>query len=496
LRAAWRVEKLAVKGANSEMPIAASRALAELDLKGAWPMADGATKSGSSAALIFLATAVGSTFEQYDFLLYGMCSALFFNKLFFPSFSPAAGALAAISVYAVGYCARPLGGIICGHFGDRIGRKSMLLVTFLVMGSTTVFIGCLPVYDDVGIAAPIALVALRFIQGLAIGGEHSGSGVFAVENAPPNRRGFYGTWPAMGISAGALLATSALGLAEAASGDAFLKWGWRLPFMASAVLLLLGMILRKNLQESPAFRKVVKTQTVEKLPLLTVLRGYRRTTVIVTICRTAEIAWEMLLTIIGATYITGTLGLPRSVYLHAIEIAAVFTIAALWICGRLMDRFGRRKLYIYGALMAALMAFPFFKLLDARQASLITLAIILGEVFGHAPMIGTQQSFFSELYPSRVRFTGVALGQQIGAALGGGLLLLGFASLLTWSNGDATLTAICMATVALIAVVAAALAPETLGRNLDSIGPEAGSDVVVGEAALSASPNLKPSIAD
>jgi MHS family shikimate/dehydroshikimate transporter-like MFS transporter len=430
-------------------------------------------KPQSDAALIFLATAIGSTFEQYDFLIYGMSSALFFNRLFFPAFSPAAGALAAIGIYSVGYCARPLGGIICGHFGDRIGRKSMLLITFLVMGAATVLIGCLPVYKDIGIAAPLGLIALRFIQGLAIGGEHSGSGVFAVESAPPDRRGLYGTWPAMGIFGGALLATSALGLAGVVSGDDFMAWGWRLPFIASVVLLGLGTMLRLKLPESPAFRAVVETHTVQAIPLFVVLREFPGTTAIVIVCRVAEIGWGMMLAIIGATYITGKLGLPRSYYLHAVEVSAVLSIGALYISGRLIDRYGRRTVFIAGAVMAGVLAFPFFTLLDTHDAGLIILAMVLGDTLAHAPMIGTQQSFFSELFPSQVRFTGVAFGQQFGAALGGGLLPPVFAGLLSWSGGDPTPVAMFMVALAALAVLAAALAPETLGRSLQSELPSA-----------------------
>jgi len=425
-----------------------------------------ADQTRSRAIVVFLATAVGSTFEQYDFLIYGMSSALFFNKLFFPTVSPAVGALAAIGIYSVGYCARPLGGVLCGHFGDRLGRKTLLLLTFLVMGMATVLIGCMPVYADIGIAAPLGLILLRFIQGIAIGGEHTGSGVFAVENAPPGRRGLYGTWPAMGIFAGALLATSALGLAEAISGDAFLAWGWRLPFLASVLLLGLGTVLRAKLPESPAFKSVLEKHAVAEVPAATVLRDYPGQTILVMLCRIGEIGWGMILAIIGAGYITGQLGLPRSVYLHAVQISAVASIASLWLTGLLSDRFGRKPVYIAGAFMAAVLAFPFFWLLDTKVAVLIILAMVLGDALAHAPMAGMQQSFFSELYPSRVRYSGVAIGQQVGAAIGGGILPPIFAGLLAWSGGAPWPVAAFMIVIAAITILAVCATPETRGRDL------------------------------
>jgi MHS family shikimate/dehydroshikimate transporter-like MFS transporter len=420
---------------------------------------DVAMKQTSNPMVVFLATAIGSTFEQYDFLVYGTASALFFNKLFFPSFAPATGALAAIGVYAVGYCARPLGGVICGHFGDRIGRKSLLIVTFLIMGLSTTLIGCLPTYGSVGIWAPVSLVLLRFIQGLAIGGEHTGSGVFAVESAPPGQQGRYGTWPGMGQFAGVLLSSSAMSAAQAISGDDFLVWGWRLPFLISVLLLGLGTFLRAKLPESRAFRDVMLKHAVQRLPIGEVLRRYPGVTIRVMLCRIGEITCASVLTIVGAVYITGTLGLPQSTYLHAVQFGAVCALIALGVYGLIIDRVGRRTMYVTGAVLAALFAFPFFWLTGTKEPMLVFFAMAAGSVLGHVPMVGAQPSFFCGLFPTSIRYSGVAAGQQIGAAIGGGILPPVFFALLAWSHGSPWPIAVTLIFVTMVTAISALSAP-------------------------------------
>jgi MFS transporter, MHS family, shikimate and dehydroshikimate transport protein len=420
----------------------------------------------NSPGIVFLASAVGNAFEQYDFLIYGTASALFLNKLFFPAADPAVSILATLSVFAVGYCARPIGGVLFAHLGDTLGRRTALISTFAITGVSTILVGCMPTYNTIGIWAPIGLTFLRLLQGIGIGGEHTGSGLIAVENAPKERRGLYGTWPGLGTYVGLLTSAGAFTVASQISGDQFLAWGWRLPFLISIVLLLVGTVIRLQLAEAPAFRVVHKEQSTVGIPVITVLREYPKTVLTVIACRIGELGWGMLVTIFGASYIVGPLGLSRSVFLNAFEIAAVVGLIMLPLYGMLADYIGRRHMYMLGAILAAVFAYPFFWLLQTRDPTLICLALIIANGVVQALLIGTQSALFCELFDSRVRYTGVALGQQVGAAIGGGIIPILWAALAAeWGGGSPLPVASSMIMLCVIVVLAVFFTPDR--RHLD-----------------------------
>jgi MFS transporter, MHS family, shikimate and dehydroshikimate transport protein len=420
---------------------------------------DSAMKS-NSVLVTFFASAVGNAFEQYDFLLYGTASALFFNKLFFPATDPALGTIAVIGIFAVGYCARPVGGLIFAHLGDRVGRRSTLLVTFLITGSATVLIGLLPTYQDVGIWAPIGLTVLRLLQGVGIGGEHSGASIIAVENAPTARRGLWGVWPGIGTYIGLLTSASAFTVAALISGDAFLIWGWRLPFLVSILLLGLGTVIRLRLTESPAFEAASRRRELVRFPLVTVLTEYPRTALTAAICRIGELGWGMLVTIIGAGYIVGQLHLPRAVFLSGFEIAATVGLVLLPVYGLLGDKFGRKRIYMLGNLLAMAFAFPLFWLLQTRDPLLITLALVISNGIIQAMLIGLQPSFLGELFEARVRYSGLALGQQVGAAIGGGILPVFWTSLMGSEAGGPWPVCLSMCVLSGVVIVAVRMMPD------------------------------------
>jgi MFS transporter, MHS family, shikimate and dehydroshikimate transport protein len=304
----------------------------------------------SSIRQVAAASFIGTTIEWYDFFLYGTAAALVFNKLFFPEFSPLAGTLLAFSTYAVGFLARPIGGIVIGHYGDKIGRKSMLILSLLIMGIATFLIGLLPTYNAIGVAAPILLVILRLAQGFGVGGEWGGAVVLAVEHAPPGKRGFYGAWPQMGVPAGLLLSTGVFTLFNASLSDAaFLSWGWRVPFLLSIVLVAVGLFIRLRIMETPAFQRVKDTRSEARMPVIEVIRTHPRNVLLAMGMRIAENGVFYVFTVFSLTYGTQVLGVPRTTVLIGVLIAAAVGLFAMPYFGWLSDRVGRRPLYLGGA---------------------------------------------------------------------------------------------------------------------------------------------------
>jgi MHS family shikimate/dehydroshikimate transporter-like MFS transporter len=415
----------------------------------------------SSIRQVVAASFIGTAIEWYDFFLYGTAAALVFPALFFPEFSELAGTLAAFSTYAVGFAARPLGGIVFGHYGDRIGRKAMLILSLLIMGIATFLIGLLPTFEQVGVLAPILLVVLRFFQGIGVGGEWGGAVLMAVEHSPEGRRGFYGSWPQMGVPAGLLLANLVFAATSATLPEA---WGWRVPFLLSIVLVGVGLFIRLRILETPAFRQVQESHTEADMPIIDVVRTYPKNVLLAMGMRVAENGTFYILTAFVLSYITAELGLEQGTGLTGVIIAATIGLFTIPLFGALSDRVGRRPVYLFGAVFSLVFAFPFFWLLNTEVAPLIWLAIVLGVNLGHDSMYGPQAAYFSELFGTRVRYSGASLGYQLASVFAGGLAPLIATALLASSGYTAVATY--MAIMALITVVSVILASETFREDI------------------------------
>jgi metabolite-proton symporter len=420
----------------------------------------------SSVGKVVLASFIGTAIEWYDFFLYGTAAALVFNKLFFPTLDPATGVMAAFSTYAVGFFARPIGGVVFGHFGDRLGRKSTLVVSLAMMGVSTFLIGLLPTYAAIGVGAPLLLVALRFVQGFGVGGEWGGAVLLAVEHGHKGRRGFNSSWVQVGVPAGQLLATAVFAAASAMPNDQFLAWGWRLPFLAGAVLLAVGMFIRLRILESPLFAKAKAEAPAERAPVLEVLRQYPGNVLRAMGARMAENVAFYVFTVFVLTYATDRLGLPRATILYAILGASGCQLVALPLFGLLSDYWGRRPVYMFGAVGMGLFAFPFFWLVDMKQVPLIWLALAVGLGVFHAAMYGPQAAFFAELFGTRVRYSGASLGYQLASPFAGGLAPLIATGLLQWSDGRPWPVAVYLIAMVLITLVSVYQAAETSRREL------------------------------
>jgi MFS family permease len=362
-----------------------------------------------------VASTVGTTIEWYDFFLYNTAAALVFGKVFFGS-SEAGGVLLAFSTQFVGFAARPVGAAIFGHVGDRIGRKRSLVATLLVMGVCTVLIGLLPTYESIGIAAPILLTLLRIGQGIGVGGEWGGSVLMSMEWGTRKQRGLMASWPQMGVPIGLLLGT---GVVSLVAGPSFLDWGWRIPFLLSAVLIIVGLYVRLSVLESPAFSQVLKQGAQAKLPVIDVLRTQWRDVVKAMFVRTAEQAPFYIFTSFVLVYTTTTLKLPRADVLVYIMIGAALGLVSVPLFGYLSDRYGRRLVYGTGAVLTGAFAFPYYALLNSRSGALVALAVVVSLVF-HDMMYGPQAALISESFGTEVRYSGAGLGYQLASVTAGG----------------------------------------------------------------------------
>jgi MHS family shikimate/dehydroshikimate transporter-like MFS transporter len=406
---------------------------------------------------IVLASVLGTTVEWYDFLIYGMGAALVFNKLFFPNFDPLVGTLAAFGSYAVGFVARPVGGAIFGHFGDRLGRKAMLTLTMIIMGGGTFLIGLLPTYEHVGILAPILLIVLRLMQGIGIGGEWGGAVLMVIESGDAKRRGFLGSLVQVGFPLGLVAATIVFSAVAKLPEAEFVSWGWRVPFLVSFLLVGVGLFVRLKLVETPKFESLRARDEIAKLPIVDVLVRDWKNFLIAVGLKVSEVAWVYILTVFLVFYAATKLSLPRALILDAVLYGALLELVTVPLFGLLSDRVGRKPLYITGAVFSVLFAFPLFQLLDSKDPTTITLTIAVAMSLCHGMMFGPQAAFLPELFGTKVRYSGASLGCQISAALSGGFAPLIATSLLGLAGGTQgiSLYLIGLGSITLVAVFAA-----------------------------------------
>ena len=368
--------------------------------------------------LIACASLIGTTIEWYDFILYTSLAGLIFNKLFFPASDPVVSLMLAYATFAVGFITRPIGGAFFGHFGDRIGRKPLLVLTLSMMGVATFLIGLVPTYASIGIAAPLMVIALRLIQGFAMGGEWGGAVLMAFEYAPPEQRGFYASFPQIGFALGLCLSTGAITLLSSTlSNEQFLDWGWRCAFLVSIVLLGVGLFIRLTLVETPEFSRIRANYHVHRLPLLDVVRNEWRHILLGLLARMGEGAVFTIYSLYMLSYLTAIVHLSRTLVLGAVTAAGLVLVVTTPLAAAWSDRIGRRRLFAIAALLHGVAAFPLMAMLSSGSAPLAAIAIVLAVGVLWAPIYGPEAALFCELFATRVRYTGVSIVYQMGAII-------------------------------------------------------------------------------
>ncbi|MFK4226338.1 MFS transporter [Streptomyces sp. NPDC019890] len=440
---------------------------------------------------IVAASLIGTTIEWYDFFLYGSAAALVFNKLFFPGSDPLVGTLLSFLTYAVGFAARPLGALVFGHYGDRLGRKKLLVLSLLLMGGATFAIGLLPTHATVGSAAPVLLTVLRLVQGFALGGEWGGAVLLVSEHGDAKRRGFWASWPQTGAPAGQLLATGVLSVLTALLSDAaFTSWGWRIPFLLSGVLVVVGLWIRLSVDESPVFkaalaqaeaRKAAAGQQVEKTPLVAVMRHHWRDVLVAMGARMAENISYYVITAFILVYATTAVQMSKQTALNAVLIASAVHFAVIPAWGALSDRIGRRPVYLIGAIGVGAWMFPFFALIDTGSFGSLLLAVTVGLVL-HGAMYAPQAAFFSEMFATRMRYSGASIGAQFSSVAAGAPAPL-IATALLADYDSSTPIALYVIAAALLTVVAIGCARETRHRDLAAVEAEPVDDASAARTA-------------
>lgn len=414
-----------------------------------------------------IASLVGNSIEWYDYFLYGTATALVFNKLFFPSFDPVVGLMLSYLTFALPFFIRPLGGIVFAHIGDRIGRKKTLVATLMLMGVSTVLIGLLPSYESIGVLAPILLVTLRVIQGMGIGGEWGGALLIAVEHSDEKKRALYGSVPQMGVPIGLLLGTFAMSLTTFLTTDEqFLSWGWRVPFLISAVLVGLGFWIRNGVEESEAFQKVKESGEVAKVPLVETLKHHWKEVLLATGMKVVETAPFYIFSTFIISYATKFVNMDRTVVLNSITISTLVCVLLIPVMGRLADRVGRRPLYLWGTVAMILYTFPYFMLVNTGSNALLILANVIGLGIIWTPITAVLGTLYSEIFSTKVRYTGVTLGYQLGAALAGGTAPLIATALLSRFDNSYVPVAIYLMLASSLSLLAILLTKETKGRMI------------------------------
>ncbi|MFV5263646.1 MFS transporter [Acinetobacter courvalinii] len=420
---------------------------------------NGSSPNKSSHRLAGISSMVGTTIEWYDFFIYGAAAALIFNKLFFPNLDPLTGVLAAFATYAVGFIGRPLGGLVFGHFGDKIGRKSMLLLTLMLMGIPTVLIGLLPTYESIGYWAAIGLVILRFIQGMAMGGEWGGAVLMAVEHAPEGKKGFWGSLPQASTGGGLMLASIALGLVSLLPEQALFSWGWRIPFLASIILLVVGWYIRVKVPESPDFEKVKQQAEAVKVPALQVFKQHPKQLISIIVARAAENAWFYIASTFTLAYTTTQLGIARQEILFATICGAAVIMVMTPLCGHLSDKVGQRNMFMFGLCVLALYCYPFFSMLNSKDPVLVWTAIVLAIGVVFPLMYAPQAQLFARQFPAEIRYSGISISVQLAGVVGGGLAPLIATKLLSVGGGSPYLIMLYIASMAVVAIIATSFMP-------------------------------------
>ncbi|MFT4415550.1 MFS transporter [Fredinandcohnia humi] len=416
---------------------------------------------------VLVASLIGSSIEWFDYFLYGTVAALVFNTAFFHSDDPTVSLLLAYASFALSFFIRPLGGVIFSHIGDKIGRKKTLVLTLTLMGGSTVLMGFLPTYEQIGVMAPILLILLRLIQGIGLGGEWGGALLLAVEYAPKEKRGLFGSVPQMGVTIGLLLGTLALSLMTLLPEEAFMSWGWRVPFILSALLVIFGLWIRKGIEETPSFKRVQEKGEVAKVPFFETMRTHWKEVLIAIGAKVVETAPFYIFGTFIVSYATGQLGFSRTATLNAVTIATVVTTVLIPIMGNLSDKIGRKRLYVGGTVLMILYAFPYFWLLHQGSVALLIVATILGLGIIWAPITAVLGTMFSEIFKSNVRYTGISLGYQIGAAVAGGTAPLVATALLAAFNESYVPVALYIILTAVISLIAVSAIRERKNEELD-----------------------------
>lgn len=432
-------------------------------------MAAPAAPSPSSGSIrrVVAASLIGTTIEWYDFFLYGTAAALVFNKLFFPTSDPLTGTLIAFITYAIGFLARPLGGVVFGHFGDRVGRKKLLVLSLLMMGGATFAMGLLPTHASIGVGAPILLTVLRLVQGFALGGEWGGAVLIVSEHGGDRHRGFWASWPQSGAPGGNLLATGVLALLAAVQSDAaFLAWGWRVPFLLSGVLVVVGLWIRLSVSESPVFlaARAARQGRRDEAPVVQVFRRSWRQVLTAVGARFGENISYYVLTSFLLVYVTAHLGLPKSTALNAVLIGSAVHFVTIPAWGALSDRIGRRPVTLIGSVGMAVWAFAFFALVDSESFVVITAAVTAGLLL-HGAMYGPQAAFISELFDTEVRYSGASMGSQLASIVAGALAPIVAVELLR-DHGSSFPVSLYLCAAAVVTTLTVAFARETRGRDL------------------------------
>lgn len=424
--------------------------------------------SQSSVLQAVVASTVGTTIEWYDFFLYGTAAALVFPRLFFPESDPFTGQILSFATFTVGFIARPLGGIIFGQMGDRIGRKAALVATLLLMGISTFLIGLLPTYEQAGVLAPLLLVVLRVCQGIGVGGEWGGAVLLALESVPGGRRGLFASWPQAGVPLGLLSSTGVVALFQTVLSEAdFFAWGWRIPFYLSAALVVVGLLIRARLTETPLFHQLRQSNQVAQAPVLEVIRRHYRTILLTAGARIVENACFYLFTVHSIAFVGKVLELDTGPVLLAVNLGAAAGVVAIPFFGYLSDVWSRKSVYIAGCLFLMLFAWPFYAMLSTGETLWIIAAIVPALAFGHAPLYSVQGSLIPELFGTRLRYSGASIGYQLAAPVAGGMAPIIATSLAHWYPGEIWPLALYIALMAVVSLTCVWSLAETSRRRLD-----------------------------